>query len=169
MRNKPVVGAALAAALAGLISLEGMRTTAYLDVIGVPTICAGSTKGVKLGDKKTPEQCWQVTEEEYKEYEQTVLKAIRVKIDANVQIALTYFCVNVGKAGCTSSTAFREINAGNLVAGCKALRMWNKGTVNGKKVVIPGLDNRRAAEERLCLSKSPSVWSPSWLLSVLRF
>ncbi len=167
--NKPLVGTAMAAALAGLIAFEDMRTNAYLDSVGVPTICAGSTVGVKLGDTKTKEQCWEMAEEEYREYEAHVLKIVKVPISEPTQIALTYFCYNVGKAGCAGSTAVRKINARDLLGGCSALRMWNKGTVNGKKVVIKGLDNRRKAEERLCLTAQPLSASWSWLPSVLRF
>jgi lysozyme len=152
MRNKALLGAAFTAALSGLVTLEGMRTTAYLDVVGVPTICAGTTRGVKLGDTKTLAQCWTLAEAEFREYEKVVLDNIVVPIQPNVQAALVFFCVNVGKAGCKGSTTFRKINAGDTVGGCHALRMWNKGTIKGKKVVIPGLDNRRKAEESLCLN-----------------
>lgn len=167
--NKPVTGTLLATALAGLISLEGLRTNAYLDSVGVPTICAGTTRGVKLGDTKTVEQCWTIAEAEYKEFEEYVISRLKVPVEPQVQIALTYFAVNVGKGGYAGSTALRKINAGDTEGGCHALRMWNKGRVNGVLVVIPGLDNRRAAEERLCLSKSPSLFSWDWLRSVLRF
>lgn len=165
--NKPLVGAVFAAALSGLVALEGMRTTAYLDSVGVPTICAGTTKGVKLGDRKTEEQCWTIAEAEYREYEQHVISRLKVKVDPQVQIALTYFAVNVGKGGYSGSTALARINAGDIQGGCSALRMWNKGRIHGKLVVIKGLDNRRAAEERLCKSKSPSLFSWAWLRSLL--
>lgn len=36
---------------------EGLRTKAYRDMIGVPTICYGNTTGVKMGDTATKEQC----------------------------------------------------------------------------------------------------------------
>lgn len=151
MRNKALVGAAFSAALAGLITLEGMELTAYKDIVGVPTICAGTTRGVKMGDTKTAEQCWTIAASEYREFEKTVIDNIKVPLTSNQQTALTWFCVNVGKGGCTGSTTFRRFNAGDSVGGCHALRMWNKVTVNGKKVVSKGVDNRRAAEERLCL------------------
>ena len=166
MRNKPLIGYAFAAALSGLAALEGMRTSAYLDSVGVPTICAGTTKGVKLGDTKTVEQCWTIAEAEYREYEKVVIDNIKVPLRANEQVALTYFCVNVGKYGCKGSTTFREFNAGDSVAGCKAVRLWNKGTINGRKVFIKGLDNRRAAEERLCLTPD-ARWYDS-ILNILR-
>lgn len=150
--NKRLIGTVFATALAGLVSLEGMRTTAYLDIVGVPTICAGTTEGVKMGDRKTEAQCWQIAEQEYRKFEQVVIANVKVSLNHNQQAALTYFCVNVGATGCRTSTAFRLFNEGKMVEGCKALRMWNKVTINGRKVVSKGLDNRRAAEEKLCLA-----------------
>lgn len=50
------------------------------------------------------------------------------------------------------STAVKLINQGKIEQGCKALGMWTKATVNGKKVVVKGLVNRRNEEIKLCLS-----------------
>ena len=36
---------------------EGLRTNAYLDSVGVPTICYGETENVNLGDTKTIPEC----------------------------------------------------------------------------------------------------------------
>ena len=36
---------------------EGVRLEAYLDSVGVPTICWGETEGVRLGMKKTLAEC----------------------------------------------------------------------------------------------------------------
>ena len=52
---------ALIAAGAGAVTIatvavsdfEGRKNHAYLDVAGVPTVCDGFTRGVKLGDYKT--------------------------------------------------------------------------------------------------------------------
>ena len=151
LRNKAIGGAVLAAAIAGLYTLEGVELTAYRDIAGVPTICAGTTKGVKMGQKATPEQCWSMTVADYQLHEKAVLKGITAPLNANQQIALTYFCYNVGVYACMDSTAFRKINAGDYRGGCQAMALFNKVTVNGKKVVSKGLQNRRAAEVKQCL------------------
>lgn len=156
MRNKAIVGAALAAAIGGLYSLEGLKLNAYLDIAGVPTICAGTTSGVKMGQKATPQQCWDMTVRDYQLHEKAVLKGITVPLNVNQQTALTFFCYNVGIAACMDSTAFRQINAGNYIAGCQAMALFNKVTVKGKKVVAKGLVNRRAAEVKQCLASVPS-------------
>lgn len=151
LRNKSLVGAAFSAALAGLITLEGMELTAYRDIVGVPTICAGTTRGVKMGDTKTPEQCWSIAAAEFKEYEQFVLSKVRVPLNPNQQTSLVWFTINVGKYGFADSTTLRELNARNYTRACNAIPMWDKVTVNGKKVVSKGLQNRRKVERDLCL------------------
>ena len=36
---------------------EGVRHSAYLDAVGVPTICYGSTRKVFIGQRATPAEC----------------------------------------------------------------------------------------------------------------
>lgn len=151
MRNRALGGAALAAAITGLMALEGVELTAYRDIAGVPTLCAGTTLNVKMGDKATPQQCWDMTVADFKKHEKPVLDKIKVPLTTNQQTALTYFCYNIGIYGCSTSRAFRLFNSGDYVAGCNAMGMWNKITVNGRKVVSKGLQNRRNAEIVLCL------------------
>jgi hypothetical protein len=47
---------------------EGMRTEAYLDLVGVPTVCYGHTRGVKLTDSYTKAECKAMLGEELLEY-----------------------------------------------------------------------------------------------------
>lgn len=152
MRNKALAGAALAAAIGGLYTLEGLELNAYKDIAGVPTICAGTTLNVKMGQKATPQQCWDMTVRDFQKHERAVLDNIRVPLTSNQQTALTFFCYNIGVYGCKDSTAFKLINAGDYRAGCQAMALWNKVTINGRKVVSQGLINRRAVEVRQCLA-----------------
>lgn len=57
--KKAGIGLTVAGSLAiGVIGgYEGLRTRAYPDMVGVPTVCFGETRGVKLGDVYTVEQC----------------------------------------------------------------------------------------------------------------
>lgn len=155
MRNKALAGAALAAAIGGLYQLEGVKTNAYLDIAGVPTICAGTTLGVKMGDKATAQQCWDMTVADFRKHERPVLDKIKVSLNTNQQTALAFFCYNVGITACTNSTAFRLINQGDYAAGCKAMGMFNKVRINGVLVHSKGLQNRRNAEIDLCLKPVP--------------
>lgn len=151
--NKRILGAALTLALGGLAAHEGVAYVAYRDIVGVPTICAGTTQGVKLGDKATPQQCYDMTLKDYRRFEDVVLKNITIPLRQNEQVALTYFCYNVGPA-CATSTTFRMFNQGRSLEGCLAMSLWNKVTINGRKVVSKGLVNRRAAEVELCVTPS---------------
>ena len=49
------VAGALAIGLVG--AWEGLRTVAYRDIVGVPTVCFGETRGVEMGDEYTVEEC----------------------------------------------------------------------------------------------------------------
>ena len=53
------VSLAGATGMAGVLvsNFEGRSLVAYLDPVGIPTICEGVTRGVRLGQAKTPAQC----------------------------------------------------------------------------------------------------------------
>ncbi len=51
-------GAVVTALVIGIVGAwEGVRTVAYRDVVGIPTVCFGETRGVKIGDRYTLEEC----------------------------------------------------------------------------------------------------------------
>ncbi len=56
-RKTRLAGTAGAAAIALVGMWEGLRLTAYRDIVGVPTVCYGETLGVKIGDKHTKVEC----------------------------------------------------------------------------------------------------------------
>ena len=47
----------LAVAVSVVGGFEGLRQSAYLDPVSIPTICYGETRGVKLGDTRTKAEC----------------------------------------------------------------------------------------------------------------
>jgi GH24 family phage-related lysozyme (muramidase) len=49
------------------------------------------------------------------------------------------------------STAARLLATRQYDAACRQLPRWNKATVLGQSVELPGLTKRRAAEMKLCL------------------
>lgn len=174
MRNKALTGALLGLALGGLATLEGTSKVAYRDIAGVPTICSGTTAGVRMGDTATDADCYRMTLADYRKFEKVVLDNITIPLKVNEQVALTYLCYNIGAGrkatatrkqvdGCITSTAFRLFNQGRTMEGCEAFRLWNKVTINRRRVRSKGLDNRRDAEVRLCVTPS-SLYSFSPLL-----
>lgn len=138
-----------AAIAVGIVAgFEGLRTTAYLDPVGIPTLCFGSTKGVKLGDKKTPEECRQLLAEELEIYAAGVDRCIKTPLSDKTKAAIVSFTYNVGIGAMCKSTLAKKFNAGDQAGGCRELTKWNKAG----GVVWPGLTRRRNEEMALCLS-----------------
>ena len=144
--------AATALAVSFVGGWEGLQTVAYRDVVGVPTICYGETRGVKLGDSATKEQCDATLIKGLKEFEAGVMRCTpgladkREHPDERV-VALVSFSYNVGIGAYCRSTLARYFNAGRIKDACDQLLRWNRAG----GVVWRGLTNRRKAERELCL------------------
>lgn len=145
---KRVAGwAAIAVVCVG--SFEGLRTAAYRDPVGIPTLCFGETLGVKMGDRKTPEECKDMLEHRLEGFYGGVAACVPTiatqapeRIASHVSLA---YNIGVG-AYCRSSVA-RLANAGDWKGSCDAFMAWNKA----KGIPLPGLTRRRTEERRLCL------------------
>lgn len=146
--------AALAAACALAVPMEGLRTKAYRDPVGIPTICFGSTKGVQLGDMATPEQCKGMLSTEMLESIDAVDRCVP-GLPVNVLAAFADATYNIGpKIACDTarSTAARKLKAGDFVGACNELPKWDKATMPVIGLVpLPGLTKRRQLERELCL------------------
>lgn len=127
-------------------AFEALRLVAYKDSVGKWTIGWGHVETAKPGMKITVEQAQALFDKEIAVYEQAVEKAVKVPLTDWQFGALVSFTYNVGVAGFQGSTLIKKLNKGDYDAVPGELMKWNKGTVNGKKVVIKGLTNRRAAE-----------------------
>ena len=132
---------------------EGLRTSTYFDVGGVPTVCFGETKNINPGDKYTPAQCREMLGNRLvTDFGPGVDRCVRHALPDTRKAAYTSFAYNVGVgAFCRSSVAKRE-NAGDVVGACDALLLYNKITVAGVLVYSPGLARRRQQERQLCLA-----------------
>ena len=127
---------------------EGLVTTAYLDVVGVPTFCYGETEGVRWGVRYTPAQCRALLQKRLPDYAGPLLKCIgRTDIPDKTFGALISWTYNVGTQAACRSTVVRYARAGDWVSACHGLTAWNRA--GGR--VVQGLVNRRAAEKALCL------------------
>jgi GH24 family phage-related lysozyme (muramidase) len=137
---------------------EALRSRAYRDSVGVPTICWGETKGVKLGMVKSVSECEAMLKtrvvNDY--YLPLVDKAKGFSAaPVSVQAAMISGAYNFGVGGQLKSTAIRKLAAGDFRGACEAQTAWNKA--NGK--VLTGLVNRREmgdaqrlGEAELCVS-----------------
>ncbi len=145
-----IITASLAGALgmsAMLVTwFEGRSLVAYLDPVGIPTICEGVTRGVKLGQVKTPAQCDALLQQELAVALVGVDRNVKVPLPETRRAALASFVYNVGESQFASSTLLRRLNAGDPRGACAELSRW----VYAKGKKLAGLVNRRAAERELC-------------------
>lgn len=87
-------------------------------------------------------------------YESEVRKNVKVSLDDDQIGALVAFAYNIGMDAFKKSSALLQINAGNIVEGGKRMLLWNKGTLDGTKVVLKGLTFRRMSEQNLLVNKT---------------
>lgn len=144
------LGLSAAAVLAGsgtVSYFEGKENKAYVDPVGIYTICYGETKGVKKGDYKTDQECLESLASELVEHEKGMLKVVKIPLSTKEQAAYLSFTYNLGVKAFTNSTLLRKLNSGDRVGACNELLRWNKA--NGK--ILNGLTKRRQEENKLCL------------------
>jgi lysozyme len=127
---------------------EGLRLKAYLDPVGIPTICYGETDSVRLGQVRSAEQCDQMLAVRLGYFASQVRLSVKQPMTVERHAALSSFAYNVGIGAFQSSTLLRRLNAGDVAGACNELPRWNKA----KGRVLPGLVKRREAERKLCLS-----------------
>lgn len=147
------VGAAAAIAAALAAPAEGLRQYAYRDPVGIPTICFGSTKGVRMGDTATVEQCREMLTREMLEAVEIVDRC-QPGLPVEVLAAFSDAAYNIGPVvACDTgrSTAARLLAARRFAEACDQLLRWDRARVAGVMVALPGLTKRRAAERDVCL------------------
>lgn len=146
-------GAAFGLLLTLLLGFEGVRYVAYRDVAGVPTICAGHTEGVVMGQVASPEICRDLLSKDAYRYWEAVDRLVKVDMEPWQWAALSSFAFNMGIGALESSTLLRLANQGRWVDACHELPKWNKARrgADGPKVVWPGLVKRRTQEMFICL------------------
>lgn len=153
------IAAATAAAVAIAAPLEGLRQVAYYDPPGILTVCYGHTGAdVKKGKVYTQAECKAHLTADMTHAVEQVNRCVPNAPDS-VLIAFADAAYNIGpKIACNTaaSTAARYLAAGNWAAACNQLPRWNRATVAGVSVELPGLTKRRNAERDVCLSGLPS-------------
>lgn len=147
---------ALAGALAAAIAIpaEGLRQFAYYDPPGILTVCYGSTTNVVKGKKYSLEECRARLDVDMAAAVDHVERCAP-GLPVNALAAFSDAVYNIGpKIVCDTktSTAARLLKAGDVSGACRQLPRWNKASVGGAMVELPGLTKRRAAEMKLCLT-----------------
>jgi lysozyme len=165
--KRRIAAGVLAAALTAAAALVGQwepapgdaRLVAYQDVGGVWTICDGHTRGVRAGQRVTPEQCDAWRDEDLREANAIVDRCITAPMNPHQRGAFISFAFNVGagakgikdglcqlKSGAMPYVR-RMANAGRWIDACNGLLEWTKA--GGE--FYRGLLSRRRDERALCL------------------
>lgn len=160
----PSRGAVLALALPVIMRFEGFRAAPYQDAVGVATIGYGTTR--YMGGREVTLHDPAISEAEargYLEYDagakldymwrDSVLTRIPTAHQAAALLSLVY---NIGLGAFVGSTLLRLFNTGDVSGAADQFSRWNKGHVDGRITVLPGLTRRREAERTLFLAPDDS-------------
>lgn len=144
-----------------VLSYEQLRLIPYKDAAGLATVGWGHL--IKDGEKDrfttaiSRETANNLFLADFSFHELAVVSAIgegRIDTLSPSQIgACTSLCFNIGPNAFKSSSVAKNIRIGELDKVPDSIKMWNKATVNGRKVVLPGLAIRRESEVRLWLGR----------------
>lgn len=143
----------LAAAVVLIGAFEGVRTVAYIDPVGIPTICFGHTRGVEMGDTATMAECNALLKNEVLVHEAGMRRCLTNpdKLPDGAYVAFNSLTYNIGVGAFCRSTLVKKANAGDLVGACNELPRWNKAG----GIPWRGLTIRREQERSICLGGLP--------------
>ena len=125
---------------------EGLRLKAYRDSVGIWTIGYGHVKGVTQGMEITEQTARQLLIDDLAIAATCVSRVIKKPMSGHEFGAFVSLTHNIGVGAFAKSTAARKFNKGDKQGAGAAILMWNKITIDGKKVSSRGLINRREAE-----------------------
>ena len=148
------IAAATAIATALAIPAEGLRQWAYYDPPGILTVCRGHT-GSDIDPKKqySIAECDQFLSDDMRNAISAVERCIP-GLPAPVLAAFADAVFNMGPTiACNQkkSTAARLLATGRIKEACQQLPRWDKASVAGMLVSLPGLTKRRNSEMQVCL------------------
>ena len=141
----------LAVAVSVVGGFEGLRQSAYLDPVSIPTICYGETRGVKLGDTKTKDECDAMLMQRLMDFEREVSRCVSVPMNDSLRVATVSLAYNIGHVAFCKSSLVKRLNVGDRAGACDEFLKWDKARVGGVLVTLPGLAKRRMKERELCL------------------
>lgn len=151
-----------AACLVGIANREQFRSAAYKDSGGVWTVGYGETKGVKQGDRITPERALIRLNDSVDQYARQIKSCFgdvpmyQYEFDSFVDLAY-----NVGAGAVCKSSIPRKLKAGQYEAACKTILSFDKITIAGHLVSCrdpknncKGIIKDRERVYRMCMGKS---------------
>lgn len=150
--TKATLALAMATALA--IPSEGLFQKAYYCPAGILTACRGHTgSDVKFGSTYSLAQCDAWLTQDMRAAIGAVERCVP-GLPPEVLAAFGDAVFNMGPTiACNrdKSTAARYLATGNIKLACNQLPRWNRASIAGVSVPLPGLTKRRANEQALCL------------------
>jgi len=135
--------------------------TPYVDKAGKGqplTVCNGLTgPGVRRERYYTPADCYRLERARYLTYEAWLRADLPAWPDYAdmTRAVLLDFVHNKGEGAFATSTMRRKLLAGDVLGACRENVRWNRGTVDGASVVLPGLKTRADANAELCTWEDP--------------
>jgi lysozyme len=148
MRVNPRLLQLTATGLVAILLYEGYKEYAHIPVPGdVPTIGFGTTEGVKLGDKITPEKAVVRALLDVNKFEGALKECVKVPLyqhEYDVYVSVSY---NIGSRAFCNSTMVKLLNQQMYPEACAQLKRW----VYSGGVRYQGLVNRREQEYRQCM------------------
>ena len=136
-----------AAAIVGIANHEAFSPVAYKDSVGVSTLGYGTTQGVKMGDKTTPERALVRLLNDAQNFGAAIGRCVSVPLfqyEFDAYVSLAY---NIGTTAFCNSTLVKLLNAGDYAGACLQILRWDKA--GGR--VLAGLTTRRKAEYQTCV------------------
>ena len=140
-----------ASTLVGIALHEGYKDEAYIPVAGdVPTIGFGTTAGVKMGDKTTPERSLvRLLDEIEGVYAAGVRRCVTVPLYQHEYEAYVSLAYNIGVSAFCGSTLVKLLNQERYSEACKQIKRWDRFQGNP----LRGLTIRREAEYKQCMGQ----------------
>nr|UWD63414.1 MAG: lysozyme [Bacteriophage sp.] len=114
----------LGGAITGVIQHnEGLSLTAYKDSAGIPTICYGETKGVKLGQRASLSACQKQLIESAGEHARA-LDGLPTQLSDVSLLGALDFTYNIGVSGFNGSKAKADLKRLDYTAAARSVLDW---------------------------------------------
>lgn len=128
LRTRVIAALAGATMLGGAITEvvqhnEGLSLTTYKDSAGIPTICYGETKGVKMGHRATLSDCQKQLIESAGVHAKA-LDGLPMQLSDVALIGSIDFIYNVGITGFNNSAVKRHLKSLDYTAAGEAVLNW---------------------------------------------
>lgn len=146
------------------VPAEGFMLNLHMDPVGKATTCIGHLvqKGETPKKTYTEDECIALFVKDWKKHQDLVKKVVKVDYRSEwMKGAVEDFTFNKGIGNLASSTLLARLNARRYDEACEQLLRWKYGTVNGKKVVLKGLEIRANAQYKFCMGDEPADYKPT--------